>query len=88
MIMEEGSVFEVFENPLHPYTRALLASYPSDAAIGKELGTISGSVPNLMSIPTGCPFHPRCSRATDECRTERPSFRKISPSHKVACLLY
>ncbi len=88
MIVEEGSVYEVFEEPLHPYTQALLASFPGDEAKGKDLKVIAGSVPNLMSIPDGCPFSPRCEYARDECQAKRPDFREVSPGHKVACVLY
>jgi len=85
MIMEEGSVYEIFEKPCHPYTQALLASFPSDEAKGKDLDIISGSVPDLMSSPGGCPFHPRCKNAKNECQVRRPDFREVSPGHRVAC---
>jgi len=85
MIMEEGSVYEIFEKPCHPYTQALLASFPSDEAKGKDLDIISGSVPDLMSSPGGCPFHPRCKNAKYECQVRRPDFREVSPGHRVAC---
>jgi oligopeptide/dipeptide ABC transporter ATP-binding protein len=88
MIMEEGSVYEVFEKPLHPYTRALLASFPSEEAKGRDLEIIPGSVPNLMSIPVGCPFDPRCKCAREECKTRSPDLREVSPGHKAACVLY
>jgi oligopeptide/dipeptide ABC transporter ATP-binding protein len=85
MIMEEGSVYEVFEKPSHPYTKALLASFPSDEAKGKDLDIIPGSVPDLMSSPGGCPFHARCKNAKGECQIKRPDFREVSPGHRVAC---
>ena len=88
MIVEEGSVYEVFEKPLHPYTQALLASFPSEEAKDRHLDIIPGSVPNLMSIPGGCPFHPRCKYAGDECHAMRPDSREVSPGHRVACALY
>jgi len=85
MIMEEGSVFEIFEKPVHPYTKALLASFPNDEAKGKDLDIIAGSVPDLMISPGGCPFHPRCKNAKEECQIKRPDLIEISPGHRVAC---
>ena len=85
MIMEEGSVFEIFEKPAHPYTKALLASFPNDEAKGKDLDIIAGSVPDLMKSPGGCPFHPRCKNAKEECQIKRPDLIEISPGHRVAC---
>jgi len=87
MIVEEGSAVEVFVNPLHPYTQALLASYPRRQSINEPLTVIPGHVPSLTRIPSGCPFHPRCSYAKEECKTERPNLREVS-GHKVACVLY
>ena len=87
MIVEEGPVIEIFTNTLHPYTQALLASYPGKESINEPLKVIPGQVPSLTRIPNGCPFHPRCSYAKDECRTERPRLKEVS-GHRVACLLY
>ena len=87
MIVEEGSAIEIFQNPLHPYTQALLASFPGKESINEPLKVIPGQVPSLTRIPNGCPFHPRCSYAKDECRTERPRLKEVS-GHGVACVLY
>jgi oligopeptide/dipeptide ABC transporter ATP-binding protein len=87
MVVEEGSVYEMFEKPLHPYSQALLASFPSDDAKGRDLDIIPGSVPNLTSIPVGCPFHPRCKKAEFVCQGERPHFREVSAGHRIACAL-
>jgi oligopeptide/dipeptide ABC transporter ATP-binding protein len=87
MVVEEGTTIDIFEKPLHPYTRALLASYPGKESINEPLKVIPGQVPNLTRIPQGCPFHPRCSYAREECRTERPRLKEVS-GHKVACVLY
>lgn len=84
-VIEESNVIEIFKNPLHPYTLGLLNSKP---IINKELDrlySISGQVPNPLNMPEGCYFNPRCSKATDECRSKRPEIREIKPGHKVAC---
>ncbi len=88
IIVEEASVYEIFEKPLHPYTQALLASFPSDEKEKKRFETIPGSVPSLMNRPPGCPFHPRCKFAMKVCSGERPQLKEFSPGHKVACVLY
>jgi oligopeptide/dipeptide ABC transporter ATP-binding protein len=87
MIVEEGPVIEIFEKPLHGYTQALLASYPGRESFNEPLKAIPGQVPNLTRIPTGCPFHPRCVRAQDKCRTVRPLLKEAW-GHNVACVLY
>jgi oligopeptide/dipeptide ABC transporter ATP-binding protein len=88
MIVEEAPVHEIFDRPLHPYTQALLASFPTEEAKGKHLGAIPGYVPSLANIPDGCPFHPRCKYAREDCPKARPGLREIYPGHKVACVLY
>jgi peptide/nickel transport system ATP-binding protein len=89
MIVEETSVNEIFENPLHPYTQALLSSFPKEENAKKSrLEIIPGSVPNLTHIPPGCPFHPRCKFAKEYCSAARPKLLETSPGHKVACVLY
>jgi len=89
ILAEFAEVRELFKNPLHPYTRALLNSIP---ALGKRkrLESIKGNVPNLVNPPSGCRFHPRCPRVMDICKKEKPgiygehSFKK----HLVSCFLY
>lgn len=86
-IVEKGSAEAVFERPAHPYTKALLDAVPTLAGKGAERPrAIPGEVPSLLNPPGGCPFHPRCPRATDECRQVRPSLAPIAPSHEVACI--
>jgi len=87
MIVEEGPVVEVFEKPLHPYTQALLSSYPGRERSSEPLKVIPGQVPNLTRIPQGCPFHPRCAFAEDKCKTTRPLLKEVR-GHNVACVLY
>jgi oligopeptide/dipeptide ABC transporter ATP-binding protein len=66
-IIEQGAVAEVFDNPLHPYTRGLLRAVPRLGARQEKLYTIPGSVPRLSEIPAGCVFYPRCEEAAGEC---------------------
>jgi oligopeptide/dipeptide ABC transporter ATP-binding protein len=87
MVVEEGPVVEIFEKPLHGYTQALLGSYPGRESSDEPLKAIPGQVPNLTRIPAGCPFHPRCARAQDKCRTVRPLLKEVW-GHNVACALY
>ena len=87
-IVEQGPVSEVFRQPLHPYAQGLLASIPRFDQPDKELQSIPGSVPNLITPPTGCRFHPRCPHAMPVCKTERPPVTVEGPDHTVACYLY
>jgi peptide/nickel transport system ATP-binding protein len=93
-IMYAGEIVEhalsraLFDGPLHPYTVGLMNSFPSISGALKPLTGIPGSPPDLVSPPTGCRFHPRCPRATDRCRRERPQTVQISADHTVACHLY
>jgi peptide/nickel transport system ATP-binding protein len=90
-IVETGSVSEIFSSPKHPYTQALLAAIPRprrNAGEAKRLQPISGTPPDLLSLPSGCKFHPRCPYVFDRCRTEDPAFRQVGTGHQVACHLY
>jgi peptide/nickel transport system ATP-binding protein len=90
-VVETGSVSEIFSSPKHPYTQALFSAIPrprSSTVEEKKLKSISGSPPDLLSLPTGCKFHPRCPFAFDRCVTEDPAFRQVGPGHEVACHLY
>ena len=71
-IVEFGETVEVFTNPIHPYTRALMSAFPSVSGEKRELATLSGEPPNLLAPPSGCRFHPRCAYATAECAVEKP----------------
>jgi peptide/nickel transport system ATP-binding protein len=87
-IVETASVRDLFHHPLHPYTQGLLASIPRLDQPDKELTSIPGSVPNLITPPTGCRFHPRCPHAMPVCKTAHPPTTVEGPSHTVACYLY
>ncbi len=91
-IVEEANVVELFQEPKHPYTQALIGSTPVLGEADKELTTIPGSVPNLIDLPPGCKFAPRCrARVENEleiCTQEEPALREIAPDHTVRCWLY
>ncbi|WP_099351799.1 ABC transporter ATP-binding protein [Fredinandcohnia onubensis] len=84
-VVEEGSVFQLFEHPSHPYTKGLLQSIvPLDSVQRSRLYSIDGSIPALDSVPTGCRFYPRCPYATEKCAIEEPPLVEYE-GHKVAC---
>ncbi len=72
-LVELGDTADVFGAPMHPYTAALMSSFPSISGEKHELETLPGEPPNLANPPAGCPFHPRCAYATEECREEFPA---------------
>ena len=90
--VEEAEVGELFARPLHPYTVGLMASIPrldllrgADRVVTERLQEIPGIVPPLFDLPTGCAFAPRCSKADDLCRRERPAYEQKQPGHWAAC---
>jgi peptide/nickel transport system ATP-binding protein/oligopeptide transport system ATP-binding protein len=84
-IVESADVRAIFHNPLHPYTRQLLASVPRLGAEQDRLQEIPGVVPNLYALPPGCDFHPRCAEARDACKLRLPLLLEREPGHWVAC---
>ncbi|MBX2986641.1 MAG: ABC transporter ATP-binding protein [Bdellovibrionaceae bacterium] len=82
---ETADTVELFNNPRHPYTAALIASRPKFGSRPHRLTTIEGSVPAPHELPPGCPFYNRCPRRLDECRVQRPPVSTIKPGHQVAC---
>ena len=87
-IVEQGSVFDIFNHPLHPYTVGLMAAIPSFERKKKKLASIPGIVPDLINPPKGCRFHPRCSEAMKICSEKVPRLVGTDGAHKVACWLY
>jgi peptide/nickel transport system ATP-binding protein len=83
-IVEDGPVRTVLRMPRHPYTRGLLDSLPAQARPGAPLAPIPGTTPSLIARPEGCAFHPRCTRATELCRTVDPE-RRGSDGHGFRC---
>ena len=88
-IVELADRNELYENPLHPYTKALLSAVPiPDPAIEaqRERIILTGDVPSPMNPPPGCVFHTRCPVAIDDCQLEMPELREVEPDHWVACI--
>jgi oligopeptide transport system ATP-binding protein len=86
-LMEMADSDELYENPLHPYTRALLAAIPVPVPKARrERIELEGDVPSPANPPSGCPFHPRCPIATAECAEVIPEFRDVGGGHYVACI--
>ena len=83
-LCEVADVEDLFENPQHPYTRALLQAVPR-FSVEEELKSIEGNVPNLVKPPPGCRFHPRCPHVRDACRTSFPEMIEVKKNHMVAC---
>jgi peptide/nickel transport system ATP-binding protein len=87
-LVELATADELYVNPLHPYTEALLSAVPrTDPDIVTQRITLPGDVPNPANPPSGCKFHPRCRYAKDICSQQIPTWREISPDHWVACHL-
>jgi len=85
-IIEDASVKELYGYPRHPYTIGLLGSLPRlDEAPGTKLISIRGQPPDLVALPEGCPFAPRCTFVTERCKQENPALENVDPSHQVAC---
>ena len=88
-IVEKARTEELFNNPLHPYTKALFsAALPSHPDIEREEIILRGEVPSPINPPSGCRFHPRCPLAKPECATVEPEEKLIASGHMVACHLY
>ncbi|MFE9402592.1 ABC transporter ATP-binding protein [Streptomyces sp. NPDC006530] len=87
-IVEQAPVHEIYKRPAHPYTKGLLESIPRLDQKGQELYAIKGLPPNLMHIPPGCAFNPRCPMAQDICRTEVPPLFEVGPGRQSACFFW
>ena len=86
LIMEEGTVDDIFYRTGHPYSAGLLASIPKRSR--EKLVPIMGTPPDLLNPPAGCPFAARCSHAMKLCREYRPELTEVGPGHKSACWLH
>ena len=88
-VMEQGAVDDIFHNPRHPYTSALLRSIPSlYGETRTPLPVITGTLPHPFNRPTGCPFHPRCPDATSKCIEHVPSLQPVGAGQAASCFLY
>ena len=88
-MVEEAPTRELFTNPMHPYTKALIsASLPSHPDMQREDIVLSGEVPSPLNPPLGCTFHPRCPFVLDHCSQDIPELRELEPNHFVSCHLY
>ena len=84
-IVELAPKAQLFAQPRHPYTRMLLDAIPDMQMTGRARTPVAGEVPNPLSPPSGCSFHPRCPLANDRCRAERPALRTLADGAQVAC---
>jgi oligopeptide/dipeptide ABC transporter ATP-binding protein len=88
-IVEEADSRELFTNPLHPYTKALIsASLSARPDTQREEIVLSGEVPSSVDPPSGCSFHPRCPVAFEPCPNDVPALTEVAPGHMVSCHLY
>jgi len=87
-IVEMTDVIELFENSRHPYTLGLMESIPTGELKGKKLIPIQGNPPDLLNLPAGCAFAPRCRYAADACKTADPQLRMVKPGHLSACIRF
>jgi oligopeptide/dipeptide ABC transporter ATP-binding protein len=87
-LVEIGPAQEVLDNPIHPYTKALLSVIPvPNPRLRKQRIILKGETPNPVDIPTGCRFHPRCPISVDECKSIDPFLGEVGPGHTTACLM-
>jgi oligopeptide/dipeptide ABC transporter ATP-binding protein len=94
-IVEMGDAVRMFHEPAHPYTQGLMMSFPRIVMMQMKEGMerprlrgIPGAPPDLMNLPTGCRFHPRCKHATDLCRNQEPDYREVESDHWISCHRY
>ena len=87
-IVEQGNAASIFDDPQHPYTEGLMSSFPSLTGEKVRLSGIPGSPPNMLHPPSGCRFHPRCSKFKEAHARHVPHLQEVKPGHFVACHLY
>jgi len=86
-IVESGTVYHIFKEPLHPYTQGLIGAFPDIYGPKTEIKSIEGQPPDLFNPPSGCRFHPRCQYAMEICKKQAPPFSEVNNDHYVACHL-
>lgn len=84
-IAELGSVKDIYKDPWHPYTDALITAFPSLVGPKRRFSSVPGDPPDLTSPPSGCRFHPRCPWQDETCRNKNPEYRNVGADHYVAC---
>jgi peptide/nickel transport system ATP-binding protein len=84
-VVEAGKTKDIFYSPRHPYTLGLIRAVPTVTGGFEALSSIQGSPPDLIDLPTGCKFHPRCPFATERCKQEEPALDKVGDNHFAAC---
>ena len=85
-IIEKGTAMDIYADPRHPYTLGLMASVPRlDQDMKEKLVPIEGQPPDLLAVPKGCAFHPRCTYAVEQCRQETPVLEPVEKKHEKAC---
>jgi oligopeptide/dipeptide ABC transporter ATP-binding protein len=91
-IVEQAEVQPLFQQPKHPYTQGLIASVPKLGEVKNDLDVIPGGVPNLIDLPPGSRFAPRCRARVENglaiCLEQRPELKEVEPGHEVRCWLY
>jgi oligopeptide/dipeptide ABC transporter ATP-binding protein len=88
-MVEQAPTDDIFADPKHPYTQALLSSVPvPNVEARKDRIILEGEIPSPLNPPSGCVFHTRCPFAMDECKTKVPEVKEVTPGHQVACHLY
>ncbi|MDC1382228.1 ABC transporter ATP-binding protein [Candidatus Puniceispirillum sp.] len=85
-VVEQGSIESTILNPMHPYTRGLMGSVPSQNQRGKPLQQIDGMVPSMLNLPNGCAFQNRCRRVNDTCLTKQPDIMHLADGRQVRCI--
>lgn len=85
-VVEQAETFELFDHPSHPYTRGLMNAVASLEGESAQLDTIPGVVPNLLHLPDGCSFSPRCDRCCEDCLHSAPELAEIAPGHFARCI--
>ena len=87
-VVEYGTVNQIFYEPKHPYTIGLIRAVPTVTGELEDLSSIAGSPPDLIDLPPGCKFHPRCPFATERCKEEEPELVHIDTEHAAACFYW